>query len=59
MPDYSKGNAEIFTLLVEKMDFAIGNAERALQNAAGAGTDNPTTRVHELVRYLRNIKGHP
>ncbi len=59
MPDYSKGNAEIFSLLVEKMDFAIGNADHALQIATDAGTDNPTTRVHELVRYLRNIKGLP
>ncbi len=59
LPGYSKGNNGIFSLLVDKMDFATKNAECAAQIAGEAGTDNPSTRVHELVGYLRHIKGQP
>lgn len=56
MPDYAKGERDIFARLVDQLPFAIDNAERALRAAAANDTDNPSTRVHELVRFLQHIK---
>lgn len=55
-PDYKKGQKEIFKNLVDKLDFATNNAEKALNAATRNRTDNPSTHVHELVDYLKNIK---
>ncbi len=38
------------------MDRAIAYSKRALTQAEGNGTDNPTTYVYELVEYLQNLK---
>ena len=57
MPQYSKGDYDTFSELIEQLDFAMNNAVRAQQAAEGNHTDNPTTRVHELVDFLQNIKG--
>lgn len=56
IPDYTKGRKDIFEALIDQLDFAINNASRALQTAVANDTDNPSTRVHELVVFLRNIK---
>ncbi len=53
IPDYAKGDGDIFPRLVDQLPFAIDNAERALRAATANDTDNPTTRVHELVRFLQ------
>jgi hypothetical protein len=34
---------------------AMRNSERALKSAEHSGTDNPTTRMHELVKCLRDL----
>ncbi len=57
MPLYSKGDMKIFPQIKDKIPFAINNATKSLKAAEKADTDNPTTRVHELVRFLQNIKG--
>lgn len=57
MPGYAKGNHDTFTALVGQLDFAKNNAIRALKTAEANHTDNPTTLVHELVEFLKNIKG--
>lgn len=57
IPSYKKGAQETFTNLLEQLDFAKNNAKRALQVAENNHTDNPITRVHELVAFLQNIKG--
>lgn len=54
--DYEKGNKGIFAQIMGQTDFAIANAERALTQARQTGTDNPTTLMHELVKYLRDLK---
>jgi len=54
-PGYAKGRKNLFDQLHNQLDFAIANAERALQEARATGTDNPTTLIHELVDYLRNL----
>ncbi len=55
-PEYQKGRGAVFTELIGQLDFAINNAKRALQAAETAHTDNPTTRVHELIAFMRDIK---
>lgn len=57
MPAYTKGNNDIFSALIDRLDFAKNNAARALKAAEANHTDNPTTRAHELVEFLQNIKG--
>lgn len=56
LPDYEKGADNIFAILVDQLEFAKNNAARALSAAEASGTDNPTTRVHELVSFLQGIK---
>lgn len=56
MPVYSKGNQGLFTQLLPQLEFAKQNATRLLAAAEASGTDNPSTKVHELVGYLQNLK---
>ena len=56
MAGYTKAQADVFASLVDKLEFAKKNAARALKEALGNHTDNPSTRVHELVEYLQQIK---
>ena len=56
LPEYTKGARNTFTQLLGQLDFAKHNAERALQAAQANNTDNPTTRMHQLVDYLQRIK---
>ncbi|MDT8322111.1 MAG: RloB family protein [Xanthomonadales bacterium] len=55
LPGYEKGRKNLFEELRDQLDFAIANAERALQEARATGTDNPTTLVHVLISYLRSL----
>lgn len=56
MPEYAKGKHGVFESLFGLLENAKENAARALVEANRTGTDNPSTRVHELVDYLQNIK---
>lgn len=56
LPDYAKGASDTFPVLLDSLEYAKKNAARAAKSAADSGTDNPTTRVHELVNFLQNIK---
>ncbi|WP_424947163.1 RloB family protein [Candidatus Spongiihabitans sp.] len=56
LPDYAKTSRDMFSTLIDKMETAKTNAARALSAAESADTDNPSTRVHELVEFLQNIK---
>ena len=55
-PNYDKSASGIFEQLYDKLETAKSNATRSLLEANKTGTDNPSTRVHELVDYLQNIK---
>ncbi|HHJ19987.1 MAG TPA: RloB domain-containing protein [Gammaproteobacteria bacterium] len=57
MAGYTKGSIDIFSALLGQLDFARNNAIHALQAAEANHTDNPGTKVHELVDFLQNIKG--
>lgn len=56
LPDYKKGQTGVFESLQGQLEFAKNNAIRARKAAAAQHTDNPTTRVDELVDYLQHIK---
>ncbi len=56
IPDYEKSITGIFIKLYDHLEQAKKNAELSLGEADKTGTDNPSTRVHDLVIYLQNIK---
>ena len=56
MAGYIKGDKGVFKLLMDKTDQAVVYSKRALRRAEASGTDNPTTRTHELVEYLQLLR---
>lgn len=56
MPNYKKGEKYIFTQLQKQLEDAKRNAQRSLDSALETGTDNPSTRVHKLVKFLQKLK---
>ena len=56
LPDYEKGAQNLFSELVLKVTIAKKNAAKIYVQAKETQTDNPSTRIHELVDYLQNIK---
>lgn len=57
MPDYSKNDRAIFEKLASRLEAALINAGKLRAYNEQADSDNPSTSVHELVRYLIAIKG--
>ena len=51
LPDYDKSASGLFSKLYDKLETAKANAIKVLQDAEKTGTDNPSTRVHKLVKY--------
>lgn len=56
MPEYEKGNDNIFLSLSQQIEFAKENATRSLKCAKDNHTDNPSTSIHDLIDYLQNLK---
>lgn len=56
LPAYQKGDHDIFNKIQDKLDNAITNARSVEQYHQTSGTDNPSTRVHSFVEYLRDLK---
>jgi len=56
IPAYTKASRGVFNQLLEILPTAKIHAARSMLEAQRTGTDNPTTRVHELVDFLQNIK---
>lgn len=56
IPDYEKGRRTVFAELIEQLEQAKNYAKRALQESERNQTDNPSTRVHELVEALQELK---
>ena len=56
LPAYQKGNQDTFNKIQDKLDNAITNARRVEEFHKTSGTDNPSTLVHTLVEYLRDLK---
>lgn len=55
-PDYRKGAVGAFAHLMEKLDLATRLALQLHNESKSTGCDNPLTSVHELVKYLKNMK---
>ncbi len=56
-PDYKKAIHGVFAQRLDQLGYAKANALRALIAARENHTDNPSTRIHELVEYLQKVKG--
>jgi hypothetical protein len=56
IPRYEKGEQAIFSLLHARVETAVTNAERLLQACQSSGSDNPSTRMHELVIKLKSLR---
>jgi len=56
LPAYRKGDSGIFNEIKDRLGDAITNARRVEQYHQTSGTDNPSTQVHNLVEYLRDLK---
>lgn len=55
LQDYTKGTKDLFGELESRTDQAIKHSKQALSAATREDTDNPTTRMHVLVEYLRHL----
>ncbi len=54
--DYNKGNKNIFTKTKDKLNTAIKHAEQLEKNNKATNSNNPSTNIHELVKYLLTLK---
>lgn len=55
LPNYEKNHKGIYELVGAKTDVAIRNAKMLDKYNRGAGSDNPSTKMHDLVTYLMSI----
>jgi hypothetical protein len=58
-PNYEKNRRDIFSVTCDKIEIAVAHAARLMRDNATSGADNPATRVHELVDYLRGLRRNP
>ncbi|MCF8077631.1 MAG: RloB family protein [Desulfotignum sp.] len=56
IPEYEKASATLFDLTRNRLNEAVQRAEKVLAHSRSAATDDPSTRVHELVLYLKQLK---
>ncbi len=56
LPDYEEGSKNVYKQVMLHTEQAISNAKRAYERAFNDDTDNPSTQVHILVEYLRDLK---
>jgi hypothetical protein len=59
IPGYVKGESDITGDLLTRTKQAVANARWLLRQQAAAGTDNPSTRIHEVVSFLTGLAGAP
>jgi hypothetical protein len=52
---YEKGSAVCMDEMLAHVDVALLHADRAMNDAVRTGAMNPSTEVHQLVRYLWSI----
>ena len=55
IPKYRKGNTDIYTTLRDRLKTAKTNAEQSMKAATRNNTDNPSTKAHELVRFMQQM----
>lgn len=52
---YDKGHKSVYEIVKGKTADAIKHAKRLHKYTASVGTDNPSTRLHDLVEYFREL----
>lgn len=55
IPGYTKGSNQTYGCTCDNIDTAIARSQRVLAQVEARGGDNPSTRVHELVTYLKAL----
>lgn len=55
MKDYDKAARDVFAKTCGQLDVALQRADRANRAARQANTDNPTTTMPVLIRYLQQL----
>ena len=55
IPKYEKGSCGIYRQIQDKTDTAVSNAKKLSRHNTDVQTDNPSTKVHQLVEYLTNL----
>ncbi len=55
VPGYTKGSNQTYGCTCDYIDTAIARSQRVLAQVEARGGDNPSTRVHELVTYLKDL----
>lgn len=56
IPDYYEGHKKIFEITQPHLDTAIRRAELLEKRNEETNTDNPSTKVHKLVGYMRELE---
>ncbi|OGA44745.1 MAG: hypothetical protein A3F74_19835 [Betaproteobacteria bacterium RIFCSPLOWO2_12_FULL_62_58] len=56
LPEYEKALTGVFERLEPHTNRAVTHADRLARHNRDTGSDNPATKVHELVTYLRGLK---
>jgi hypothetical protein len=56
IPAYKKGNKDTFAIIQPHHGTALSNARALRRHNVRTSSDNPDTRVHELIEYLRTLK---
>lgn len=56
MPEYQKALADLFARLQPRVDTAVTHGARLAQHNRETQSENPATKIHELVKYLRVLK---
>jgi hypothetical protein len=55
IPEYVKGICGAYRQIQDRTDDAVSNAKNLSHYNINAETDNPSTKVHELVEYLTTL----
>ncbi len=56
IPVYTKGTSGHFSALKERLPAAMVHASRLEKYTEASGSDNPSTQMHKLIEYLREVK---
>ncbi len=56
LPEYEKAMTDVFQKLQPNVDIAVTHAERLVEHNRDTDSENPATKVHELVKYLRGLR---
>lgn len=56
MPGYEKGDVDSYNATKDRLEAAITNAKKVAKHCGDAATDMPSTKMHELVEYLQNLR---